>query len=110
MIDALLENVEKALGRMPVKNGKEGAETFVYRGGDQIGIWTYAGLAAVGLSLASISFVAVPLSAIWLALGLWLGRKQAALAEALTVARPPRLSPMDPLPDQSLPSPSRVTT
>jgi len=32
VIDALLENVEKALGRMPVKNGKEGAETFVYRG------------------------------------------------------------------------------
>ena len=36
-------------------------ETFVYRGGDQVGAWAYAGLAALGLSLAGISFVAVPL-------------------------------------------------
>lgn len=55
-------------------------ETFVYRGGDQIGAWTYAGLVALGLGLAAISYVAIPLSAIWLALGLWLGRKQAILA------------------------------
>jgi AAA family ATP:ADP antiporter len=55
-------------------------ETFVYRGGDQIGAWIYAGLAAIGFSLAGISFVAVPLSAVWVAIGLWLGRKQAVLA------------------------------
>jgi len=55
-------------------------ETFVYRGGDQVGAWLYAGLAAAGLSLAGISFVAVPLSGIWLVLGLWLGRKQASMA------------------------------
>jgi AAA family ATP:ADP antiporter len=85
-------------------------ETFVYRGGDQVGAWIYAGLAALGLSLAGISFVAVPLSAVWLVLGLWLGRKQAALAEALTLPRPSRLSQMDPLTDQPLPSPSRVPT
>jgi AAA family ATP:ADP antiporter len=57
-------------------------ETFVYRGGDQLGAWVYAGLAAVGLSLAGISFAAVPLGVIWLFLGLWLGKKQAALAGA----------------------------
>jgi len=62
------------------------------------------------LSLAGISFVAVPLSAVWLMLGLWLGRKQAVLAEALTARRPSRLSPMDPLPDQSLPTPSGAAT
>lgn len=55
-------------------------ETFVYRGGDQIGAWTYAGLVALGLGLTAISYVAIPLSAVWLALGLWLGRKQAILA------------------------------
>ena len=27
-------------------------ETFVYRGGDQVGAWLYAGLVALGLSLA----------------------------------------------------------
>jgi ATP:ADP antiporter, AAA family len=57
-------------------------ETFVYRGGDQLGAWVYAGLAAVGLSLAGISFAAVPLGVIWLFLGLWLGKKQAVLAGA----------------------------
>ena len=31
-------------------------ETFVYRGGDQLGAWYYAGLAYLGLSLAAISF------------------------------------------------------
>jgi ATP:ADP antiporter, AAA family len=55
-------------------------ETFVYRGGDQLGAWVYAGLAAVGLSLAGISFAAVPLGVIWLFLGLWLGKRQAAMA------------------------------
>jgi AAA family ATP:ADP antiporter len=55
-------------------------ETFVYRGGDQIGAWTYAGLIAVGFGLAAISYAAIPLSVVWLALGLWLGRRQAVLA------------------------------
>jgi AAA family ATP:ADP antiporter len=62
-------------------------ETFVYRGGDQVGAWLYAGLVAIGLSLAGVSFVAVPLSAIWLGLGLWLGRRQVVMAEALTSMR-----------------------
>jgi ATP:ADP antiporter, AAA family len=55
-------------------------ETFVYRGGDQIGAWTYGALAAIGLGLAGISFVGIPIAAVWLGLGLWLGRKQAVLA------------------------------
>lgn len=55
-------------------------ETFVYRGGDQLGAWTYAGLVALGLGLTAISYVAIPLSAVWLGLGFWLGRKQAILA------------------------------
>jgi AAA family ATP:ADP antiporter len=55
-------------------------ETFVYRGGDQLAAWMYAGLAMLGLGLSGISFVAVPLSAVWLGLGLWLGRRQAVLA------------------------------
>ena len=67
-------------------------ETFVYRGGDQVGAWAYRWLVAVGLSLAGISFVAVPLSAVWLVLGLWLGWKQAALAKALTGPRRSQLS------------------
>jgi AAA family ATP:ADP antiporter len=61
-------------------------ETFVYRGGDQIASLVYAGLAALGLGLAGISFTAVPVSAVWLVLGVWLGRKQVKLAAAQTAA------------------------
>jgi hypothetical protein len=32
LLDALLENIEKALGRRPVKIGAEGKEFYVYRG------------------------------------------------------------------------------
>jgi hypothetical protein len=32
LLDALLENVEKALGRRPVRVGEEGREFYVYRG------------------------------------------------------------------------------
>ncbi len=59
-------------------------ETFVYRGGDQLGAWVYAGLAAIGLSLVGISYAAVPFGVVWLFLGLWLGKRQAALASRPT--------------------------
>jgi AAA family ATP:ADP antiporter len=55
-------------------------ETFVYRGGDQIGAWTFKALVALGFGLAAISYAAIPLSMVWLVLALWLGRKQAVLA------------------------------
>jgi len=51
-------------------------DTFVYRGGDQIGAWSYAGLSAVGLAASSISLLAAPLSAVWLAVAFWLGKQQ----------------------------------
>ena len=54
-------------------------DTVIYRLGDQVGAWSYAGLGAVGIALTGISMVAVPVSIAWLLNGLWLGRKQAAL-------------------------------
>jgi AAA family ATP:ADP antiporter len=57
-------------------------DTFVYRAGDQIGAWSYPVLKWFGLGLTGISFVAVPLAAIWCVLSLWLGRKQRAFAHA----------------------------
>jgi AAA family ATP:ADP antiporter len=57
-------------------------DTFGYRFGDQIGAWSYPLMRWFGLGLAGISWVAVPLGAIWCTLGIWLGRKQRALAEA----------------------------
>ena len=55
-------------------------DTFVYRTGDQIGAWSYSGLRALGLQLTGISFVAVPLTALWCGLCFWLGKKQSELA------------------------------
>lgn len=46
----------------------------VYRGGDQIASWGYASLMGLGLTLAQIPMISVPLSAIWLGLSVWLGR------------------------------------
>lgn len=59
---------------------KSVTDTLGYRTGDQIGAWTYSGMQALGLGLAAISFIAVPVCAAWCLLSLWLGRKQIALA------------------------------
>jgi len=59
----------------------------VYRGGDLVSGWIYAGLSAVGLSIGAISLVAAPLAAIWAVLGLRLGSRQedrVAAEEALS--------------------------
>ena len=54
-------------------------DTVVYRFGDQVGAWSYAGLGALGLAMTGISLVAVPISLAWLLNSLWLGRKQKGL-------------------------------
>ncbi|HEY4273032.1 MAG TPA: MFS transporter [Candidatus Udaeobacter sp.] len=57
-------------------------DTFGYRVGDQIGAWSYPLMRWFGLGLVGISWVAVPLGAIWCVLSIWLGRRQRQLAEA----------------------------
>ena len=52
-------------------------DTVVYRTGDQVGAWSYTGIAALGLGGTAVALVAIPLSAAWLANSLWLGRAQA---------------------------------
>ena len=52
-------------------------DTFVYRTGDQVGAWAYPALRALGFGLAGVSAVGVPLTAAWVALSAWLGRRQA---------------------------------
>ncbi len=51
-------------------------DTVVYRAGDQVGSWSYAAMGALGLKLAGIAVVAVPLCAIWVWLSNWLGQRQ----------------------------------
>jgi AAA family ATP:ADP antiporter len=55
-------------------------DTVVYRGGDQIGAWTYALVAMTGFGSALMAAVAIALAALWLVNGLWLGRRQGLLA------------------------------
>jgi len=54
-------------------------DTVVYRLGDQVGAWSYAGLGGLGLAMTGVSIVAVPISLLWLVNSLWLGRKQKRL-------------------------------
>lgn len=57
-------------------------DTFGYRCGDQLGAWSYGGLQRLGMGLSTISYLAVPVIAIWCGIGVWLGRRQAALARS----------------------------
>jgi ATP:ADP antiporter, AAA family len=51
-------------------------DTVVYRLGDQVGAWSYAGLGLMGFGISGIALVAVPMSCAWLVNGWWLGRTQ----------------------------------
>jgi len=63
---------------------KSVTDTLGYRVGDQLGAWSYGGLGANWLhfSLNAISWIAVPVTAGWCVLSLWLARKQRTLADA----------------------------
>lgn len=55
-------------------------DTVVYRGGDAVSAWAYAGLKAAGFSLTAIALVAVPLAGIWAWISFQLGKRQTELA------------------------------
>jgi AAA family ATP:ADP antiporter len=74
--------VPKSFHRLRLEDkykAKSFIDTFVYRAGDQIGAWSCPLLTWLSLGLTGISFVAVPLAALWCGLSLWLSRKQGAL-------------------------------
>ncbi len=64
------------VGREEKYKSKPFLDAAVYRGGDLVSGWIYAGLAFVGLSLGAIALVAVPFAALWVFAGLALGRRQ----------------------------------
>ena len=55
-------------------------DTVVYRGGDVVSSWLFAGLKAAGLGVAAIAYLAAPLAALWLLTSVLLGRRQERLA------------------------------
>ena len=67
-------------------------DTFVYRGGDVVGAWTEGLLGRLGMGLAGLASLTVPLAVLWGVLGIWLGRAQerrAQIASNLTGSPPP---------------------
>lgn len=59
-------------------------DAFVYRLGDQMGVFLHAGLVAIGVSLPGTSAAAVPVCLAWLLLALWLGARHDRLRSAVT--------------------------
>lgn len=54
--------------------GKNVVDTVVYRGGDMIAGWAFAGLEFAGVGLGAIAWLATPVVGIWAWLGVRLGR------------------------------------
>ncbi len=71
------------VGREEKYKSKAFLDAAVYRGGDLVSGWIYAGLAAVGLSVGGIALAAMPLAVVWGILGLRLGQREEVLAAAL---------------------------
>jgi AAA family ATP:ADP antiporter len=76
-----MEILFTAVDRPSKFKAKSFVETFVYRAGDQIAAWGYHGLSALGLSLGAIAWITAPLSAVFLALGVWLGHRHERLVD-----------------------------
>lgn len=64
------------LSREEKYKAKNFIDTVVYRGGDAVAGWFFAGLRALGLSLSSIALIAVPLAGVWAWVSYRLGREQ----------------------------------
>ncbi len=61
------------LPRMQKYKSKNFVDTVVYRGGDAVAGWVYAGLSGLGLGTTGIALVGVPLAALWAGVGYRLG-------------------------------------
>jgi AAA family ATP:ADP antiporter len=58
----------------------------IYRGGDLVSGWIYAGFAWIGMTVGAIALVAAPVAALWAFVGIRLGRRQEERARALGTA------------------------
>jgi AAA family ATP:ADP antiporter len=61
--------------------GKLVIDTVVYRGGDMLSAWAFAGLTGLGLGLSAIAALGIPVTVAWGAMARFLGRR-AAVAKA----------------------------
>jgi AAA family ATP:ADP antiporter len=70
------------LSREEKYKSKAFIDAAVYRGGDLVSGWLYAGFAAVGFSVGAIALVAAPVAAVWMMVGLKIGNDAEAAAVA----------------------------
>jgi len=76
------------LGREEKYKAKNFIDTAVYRAGDAMSAWVYAGLRAMGFSLGGIAWLAVPVAALWAWLAYTLGKRQAVIAASAEAIKP----------------------
>ena len=69
------------LSREQKYKAKNFIDTVVYRAGDAVSAWVYAGMRSIGMSLSTIALIAVPLALVWAWVAFGLGRQQAKIAE-----------------------------
>jgi len=85
------ETLYTVVSREDKYKSKAFIDTFVYRSGDVVGAQVEGLLGRLGMGLAAVATVAVPLALVWAMLGLWLGRTQQridASAESIEVGKP----------------------
>lgn len=75
------------LSREEKYKAKNVIDTVVYRAGDAVSAWVYAGMRSLGMGVSAIAFIAVPLAILWAWIAFCLGRQQAKLADKLTNRR-----------------------
>jgi len=73
------EMLYTVVGREEKYKSKNFIDTVVYRGGDAVSGWVFAGLQGAGLGLSAISYIAAPIAAVWIVIGWGLGKKQETL-------------------------------
>jgi ATP:ADP antiporter, AAA family len=90
------ETLYTVVSREDKYKSKAFIDTFIYRGGDVVGAQVEGLLGRLGMGLAAIASVAIPLALAWAALGIWLGRAQLRQVDRSgePVARP-RLKPRE---------------
>jgi AAA family ATP:ADP antiporter len=75
------------LGKEEKYKAKNFIDTVIYRGGDAVSAWLYAGMLATGFSGAGIALAAVPLAGVWAWISFRLGSRQEQLASGESVAK-----------------------
>jgi AAA family ATP:ADP antiporter len=69
------------LSRQEKYKAKNFIDTVVYRAGDAISAWVYAGMRSIGLTMGSIALIAVPIALVWAWIAFGLGRRQQKISE-----------------------------